>query len=171
MLLGVCWEYYGSMEYWSHLCMPSGHYTTCSRGVSALSAVSQACSQLVLNSTKAILCHLWNSWTGSQGTGEEWSVSSLGASGWNLLIMAKCEATGMRVWTSISEALVVSQKEVDCPLRVRREFLPQVQEFTYLGVLFTSKGRSEHEIGRWISRWARPPPSPTHTSTWWWGKG
>ena len=28
--------------------------------------------------------------------------------------------------------------------------LPQVQEFKYLGVLFMSKGKMEHEVDRWI---------------------
>ena len=33
---------------------------------------------------------------------------------------------------------------------VGREFLPQVEEFKYLGVLSTSGGRMEREIDRWI---------------------
>ena len=37
-----------------------------------------------------------------------------------------------------------------CPLQVGGEFLPQVEEFKYLGVLFTSEGRMEREIDRWI---------------------
>ena len=55
---------------------------------------------------------------------------------------AECEATGMRISTSKSE--ILSQKRVDCPLR--RESLPQVEEFKYLGVLFTSEGKMQHEI-------------------------
>ena len=39
---------------------------------------------------------------------------------------------------------------MECTLRVGDEILPQVEEFKYLGVLFTSEGRMEREIGRWI---------------------
>ncbi|KAI3354681.1 hypothetical protein L3Q82_019175, partial [Scortum barcoo] len=35
-----------------------------------------------------------------------------------------------------------------CPLRVGGEVLPQVEEFKYLGVLFTSEGKMEREIDR-----------------------
>ncbi|MDF4285589.1 reverse transcriptase domain-containing protein, partial [Vibrio parahaemolyticus] len=54
---------------------------------------------------------------------------------------AECEAAGMRISTSKSEAMVLSRKRVDCPLQVRGEVLPQVEEFKYLGILFTSEGR------------------------------
>ncbi len=37
-----------------------------------------------------------------------------------------------------------------CPLQVSEEFLPQVEEFKYLGVLFTSEGRMQREIDRRI---------------------
>ncbi|KAI3367070.1 hypothetical protein L3Q82_009271 [Scortum barcoo] len=37
-----------------------------------------------------------------------------------------------------------------CPLRVGGEVLPQVEEFKYLGVLFTSEGKMEREIDRRI---------------------
>ncbi|MDF4304923.1 reverse transcriptase domain-containing protein, partial [Vibrio parahaemolyticus] len=60
--------------------------------------------------------------------------------------IAECEAAGMRISTSKSEAMVLSRKRVDCPLQVRGEVLPQVEEFKYLGVLFTSEGRMEREI-------------------------
>ncbi|KAI3369500.1 hypothetical protein L3Q82_007714 [Scortum barcoo] len=40
------------------------------------------------------------------------------------------------------------RKRVVCPLRVGGEVLPQVEEFKYLGVLFTSEGKMEHEIDR-----------------------
>ena len=63
---------------------------------------------------------------------------------------AECEAAGMRISTSKSETMVLSWKRVECPLRVRNEILPQVEEFKYLGVLFTSEGRMEREIDRWI---------------------
>ncbi|XDV52909.1 hypothetical protein PO909_021551 [Leuciscus waleckii] len=63
---------------------------------------------------------------------------------------AECEAAGMRISTSKSEAMVLSRKRVACPLQVGGEFLPQVDEFKYLGVLFTSEGRMEWEIDRRI---------------------
>ncbi|KAI3353930.1 hypothetical protein L3Q82_005131 [Scortum barcoo] len=63
---------------------------------------------------------------------------------------AECEAAGMRISTSKSEAMVLDRKRVvACPLRVGGEVLPQVEEFKYLGVLFTSEGKMEREIDRW----------------------
>ncbi|KAI3369961.1 hypothetical protein L3Q82_024762 [Scortum barcoo] len=59
-------------------------------------------------------------------------------------------AAGMRISTSKSEAMVLDRKRVACPLRVGGEVLPQVEEFKYLGVLFTSEGKMEHEIDRRI---------------------
>ncbi|KAK3534231.1 hypothetical protein QTP86_007026 [Hemibagrus guttatus] len=59
---------------------------------------------------------------------------------------AECEAAGMRVSTSKSEAMVLNQKKVACTLQVGGELLPQVEEFKYLGVLFTSDGRMDREI-------------------------
>ena len=38
----------------------------------------------------------------------------------------------MRINTSKSEAMVLSWKEVDSPLQVGRESLPQMEEFKYL---------------------------------------
>ena len=55
---------------------------------------------------------------------------------------AKCEAAGMRISTSKSETMVLSQKRVECSLRVGNEILPQVEEFKYLGVLFTQNRSS-----------------------------
>ncbi|TWW57360.1 hypothetical protein D4764_07G0000790, partial [Takifugu flavidus] len=55
---------------------------------------------------------------------------------------AKCEAAGIRISTSKSEAMVLSRKKVECLLWVK--------EFKYLGVLFTSEGRMEQEIDRRI---------------------
>ena len=52
--------------------------------------------------------------------------------------------------TSKSETMVLSWKMVECPLRVGNEILPRVEEFQYLGVLFTSEGRMEREIDRRI---------------------
>ncbi|TWW63622.1 hypothetical protein D4764_03G0006300 [Takifugu flavidus] len=57
----------------------------------------------------------------------------------------------MRISTSKSEAMVLDRKKVECLLRVKEEILPQVEEFKYLGVLFTSEGRMEREIDRRIS--------------------
>ena len=59
---------------------------------------------------------------------------------------AECEAAGMRISTSKSESMVLNRKRVECTLRVGDEILPQVEEFKYLGVLFTSEGRMECEI-------------------------
>nr|XP_049580440.1 charged multivesicular body protein 1a isoform X2 [Syngnathus scovelli] len=63
---------------------------------------------------------------------------------------AECEAVGMRVSTSKSESMVLDRKRVECPLRIGDEILPQVEEFKYLGVLFTIEGRMEREIDRRI---------------------
>ncbi|KAK3539747.1 hypothetical protein QTP70_013181 [Hemibagrus guttatus] len=63
---------------------------------------------------------------------------------------AECEAAGMTGSTSKSEAMVLDRKKVACTLQVGGEFLPQVEEFKYLGVLFTSEGRMDREIDRRI---------------------
>ncbi|KAK3507901.1 hypothetical protein QTP70_002530 [Hemibagrus guttatus] len=62
----------------------------------------------------------------------------------------ECEAAGRRVSTSKSEAMVLDRKKVACTIQVGGEFLPQVEEFKYLGVLFTSEGRMDGEIDRQI---------------------
>ena len=54
----------------------------------------------------------------------------------------------MRVNTS--EAMVLCRKTVECSLQVGSELLPQAKEFKYLRVLFTSEGKMELEIDRWI---------------------
>ena len=59
-------------------------------------------------------------------------------------------AAGMKVSISKSEAMVLNWKKVECSLQVRDESLPQAEEFNYLGVLFTSDGRFEWEMDRWI---------------------
>ncbi|KAI3365818.1 hypothetical protein L3Q82_000807 [Scortum barcoo] len=46
--------------------------------------------------------------------------------------------------------MVLDWKRVACPLRVGGEVLPQVEDFKYLGVLFTSEGKMEREIDRRI---------------------
>ncbi len=63
---------------------------------------------------------------------------------------AKCETAGMKISTSKSEAMVLSRKPVDCPLRVGNESLPQVKEFRYLRILFTSEGTMDRETSRRI---------------------
>ncbi|KAK3518183.1 hypothetical protein QTP70_033879 [Hemibagrus guttatus] len=63
---------------------------------------------------------------------------------------AECEAAGLRVSTSKSEAMVIDRKKVACTLQVGGEFLPQVKEFKYLRVLFMSDGRMDREIDRRI---------------------
>ncbi|KAK3519761.1 hypothetical protein QTP70_003904 [Hemibagrus guttatus] len=70
------------------------------------------------------------------------------ALGW---FAAVCEVTWMRISTSKSKVMVLNRKKVACPLQVGGEFLPQVEEFKYLRVLFTSEGRMECEIDRRIS--------------------
>ena len=63
----------------------------------------------------------------------------------------ECEAAGMRISTSKSESMVLNLTRVECILRVGDEILPQVEEFKYVGVLFTSERRMEREIDRRIS--------------------
>jgi len=38
---------------------------------------------------------------------------------------------------------------VECFLRVKDKSLPQVDEFRYLGILFTSDGKMEREMDKW----------------------
>ncbi|MEQ2184138.1 hypothetical protein GOODEAATRI_004871 [Goodea atripinnis] len=38
-----------------------------------------------------------------------------------------------------NRAIVLDRKRVACPLKIGGEFLPQVEDFKYLGVLFTSE--------------------------------
>uniref|UniRef100_A0A8C6L8D1 Reverse transcriptase domain-containing protein n=1 Tax=Nothobranchius furzeri TaxID=105023 RepID=A0A8C6L8D1_NOTFU len=63
---------------------------------------------------------------------------------------AECEAAGMRISSSKSETMVLIRKREEWLLQVRDEVLPQVEEFKYLGVLFTSEGKLEREIDRRI---------------------
>jgi len=65
-------------------------------------------------------------------------------------LAAECEAVGMRVSTSKSEAMVLCQKTVECSLLVGSELLLQVKEFKYLWVLFTSEGKMEWEMDRLV---------------------
>ena len=61
---------------------------------------------------------------------------------------AECEAAGMRISTSKSEATVLIRKPVDCLLQVENESLPQVKEFKYLWILIMSEGMMGREIDR-----------------------
>ncbi|KAI3364680.1 hypothetical protein L3Q82_011453 [Scortum barcoo] len=79
---------------------------------------------------------------------------------------AECEAAGMRISTSKSEAMVLDRKRVACPLRVGGEVLPQVEEFKYLGVLFTSEGKMEREIDRRIGAASAVMRSVYRTMSW-----
>ncbi len=56
----------------------------------------------------------------------------------------------MRVSSSKSEAMVLCRKTVNRSLWAGRELLPQAKEFKYLGILFTSEGKMEHEVDRRI---------------------
>lgn len=50
--------------------------------------------------------------------------------------------------SSKSEAMVVCRKKVDYSLWVDSELLPQVKEFKYVGILFTSEGQMKREVDR-----------------------
>ena len=64
---------------------------------------------------------------------------------------AECEVDGMRVSTSKTEVMVWAREPVDCTLHVSGVQLRQVEEFKYLGVLFSSDGRWERELSRRIN--------------------
>jgi len=59
---------------------------------------------------------------------------------------AECEAAGMKISSSKSEAMVLNWKE--CSLWVGDESLPHAEELKYLGILFTSDGRLKGEKDR-----------------------
>ena len=68
---------------------------------------------------------------------------------------AECEAAGMKISTSKSEAMVLSRKRVDCPLQVGGESFLQVEEFKYLRVrekwtrrLTNGLGQRQQSCGR-----------------------
>ena len=54
------------------------------------------------------------------------------------------------VSTSKSESVVLCKKKVPCVLQVGIELLPQVKEFKYPWVLFTSTAKMEREANRQI---------------------
>ncbi|KAI3373305.1 hypothetical protein L3Q82_006600 [Scortum barcoo] len=60
---------------------------------------------------------------------------------------AECEAAGMRISTSKSEAIVLDRKRVACPLRVGGEVLPSSGGVQVSRVLFTSEGKIDRRIG------------------------
>ena len=63
----------------------------------------------------------------------------------------ECEAAGMRMRTSKSHAMVLTLKKVDRFVWVGGEFLPQEDpKFKDRGILFTSEGKMERKILRWI---------------------
>lgn len=63
---------------------------------------------------------------------------------------AECEGAGTKIGTSEFEAMVLSQKRLDCPLLVGPEVQPQVswsvEVFKYIWVVFTREGRMERGI-------------------------
>uniref|UniRef100_A0AAZ1XTU1 C-type lectin domain-containing protein n=1 Tax=Oreochromis aureus TaxID=47969 RepID=A0AAZ1XTU1_OREAU len=75
--------------------------------------------------------------------------SMASSSSWNGFAVER-EVVGMRTSTTKSEAMVLSQKRVECSLQVRDESLPQVEALKYFGVLFTSDRRRKREIDRRI---------------------
>jgi exonuclease III len=64
---------------------------------------------------------------------------------------AECGRVGMRVSTSKTEVMVLDRRKVDCSLHVSGTQLRQVEEFKYLGIMFTSDGRQEKELDRRIN--------------------
>ncbi len=61
---------------------------------------------------------------------------------------AECEAAGMRISTSKSEAMALSMKPANCPLLVGNEFLTQVKEFKY-----HIHERGDYGAGDWPENW------------------
>jgi len=63
--------------------------------------------------------------------------------------MFQCNDCGVTIKINVitylfTEAMVLSQKRVACPLQIAGEILPQVEEFKYLGVLFMSEKQTEN---------------------------
>ena len=65
---------------------------------------------------------------------------------------AECEASSMKISVTKSEVMVVARSPTDCVLHVSGAQLRQVQEFKYLGIVFTSDGRQEREIDHRINQ-------------------
>lgn len=64
---------------------------------------------------------------------------------------AECAQDGMKISTAKTEAMCLSRRPVDCALHVSGVPIRQVEEFKYLGTLFTSDGRQEKELSRRIN--------------------
>ncbi|TWW73510.1 hypothetical protein D4764_15G0009040 [Takifugu flavidus] len=60
---------------------------------------------------------------------------------------AACEAAGMKISTSKSEAMVLNRKKVECLLRVKEEILPQVEEFKLVRQLEPARQEREYDFG------------------------
>ena len=64
---------------------------------------------------------------------------------------AECEVDGMKVNTSMTEVMAFSRQPMECTLHVSGAQLRQVEEFKYLGILFSSDGKQDKEISRRIN--------------------
>lgn len=60
--------------------------------------------------------------------------------------VAVCDDAGMKVNVNKSEVMVISRTPIQCTLHVSGVPLKQVEKFKYLGVLFTSDGKSNAEL-------------------------
>ncbi|KAK0137077.1 hypothetical protein N1851_026739 [Merluccius polli] len=150
---------------------PSVPSTTKVRAVFVFSAQSETHSQWVLDTAKVTPCPrfvIFMDRISRRGRGEEsvqfgsLKIASLLFADYVVLLAssdlqhtlgwfaAECAAVGMKVSTSKSEAMVLCRKMVDCSFQVGSEFLPQVKEFKYLWILFTSEGKMEREMDRRI---------------------
>ena len=63
----------------------------------------------------------------------------------------------MRISTSKTEVMVLSRHHTECTLYVNGVQLRQVEEFKYLGVMFSSDGRQDKEIDRRINQASAVP--------------
>ncbi|XP_068199432.1 androglobin [Antennarius striatus] len=61
-------------------------------------------------------------------------------------LAADCDASGMRISASKSEAMVFDRKRVVCPPLVGGESLPLVEAFKYLGVLFINQPETASDV-------------------------
>ncbi|XP_061105419.1 olfactory receptor 1496-like [Conger conger] len=57
---------------------------------------------------------------------------------------AECDEVGISISKSV--AIVIYQEKMACPVQVKGEQLPQVEEFKYLRVLFTSEGKRDWDM-------------------------
>ena len=63
-----------------------------------------------------------------------------------------CVDADMKINTSKTEVMVLSRQATDCIIKVNGAQLRQVNEFKYLGVMFSSDGRQDKEIDRRINQ-------------------